>query len=247
MTAVLAAATLAAALVLLLPGDPAARLHRLAGASSPAAPARSRGGLPPLLIARGRREIAGVRSRFGSRRRLLRRREAALEVCDAFAAELRAGRSVRAALVRAAEGVGEPCPAAVAACALGGDVVAALRADAGSTRVRVWSSLAACWSVGEGSGAGLAAAVDRLVASARSEEEVRREITAALAAPRATAQVLAVLPVFGMVLGTALGANPVAWLLGSTVGVAVLAAGVAAAVAGVVWTGRIARGVEQQL
>ena len=239
MKAMVAAGCLAAAVLLLLPGPPRRRWRAVgvrAAAWDPQAGAAWRDA-----------RLLALRRRLTARRSALRRRERALEVCDAFAAELRAGRAVRAALVRAATGVGDCCSAALSACRLGGDVVVALREDAARSGVGLWGSLAACWVVGEGSGAGLAAAVDRLVAAARSDEEVRREVVAALAAPRATAQVLAVLPVFGMVLGTALGAQPVAWLTGSVLGLAVLAAGVAAAVAGVLWTGRIARAVERRL
>ena len=101
--------------------------------------------------------------------------------------------------------------------------------------------------MGESSGAGLAAALERVVAGARADEEVRREVEAALAAPRATAKVLAVLPLFGIALGTALGADPVGWLLGSPVGWAVLTAGLGLAVGGVGWTRRIADAVADRL
>jgi tight adherence protein B len=217
---------------------------RLRSAVAPRPTARPTGGERVSSV------VGAVRRRARRRGSGERARRLALEVCDALAAELAAGRAVRDALlaaVAAGPGARHPCPAAAAACRLGGDVPAALRHDAATSGLRLWASLAACWQVGEGSGAGLAAAVDRLVVGARADEEVRREIAAALAAPRATARVLAFLPVVGLGLGTAVGARPVAWLTGSAVGLLVLAAGVAFAAVGVAWTAALARSVERRL
>ena len=227
-----AAAVVAAVVLLVVPGPPRHRLSR------PGADERAPSGAWRDRLARRWRPGAAA----------ARRRAAAVEVADAFAAELRAGRAVREALVRAAGGhQPPPCPAAVAACGLGGDVVSALRLDAAGSGVALWSGVAACWSVGESSGAGLAAALERVVAGARADEEVRREVEAALAAPRATAKVLAVLRLFGVAFGTALGADPVGWLLGSPVGWVVLAAGLGLALGGVAWTRRIADAVADRL
>jgi len=233
----LAALLVAAAVVVLRGGEPSRRLDRAR---------RARGAVDLRGSAAVRELIAAARRRVGGAAARSRRAGDALEVGDALAAELRAGREVREALVLAA---GEPavCPQVVAAARMGGDVVAALRAQGERDGVRLWLSLAACWSVGEGSGAGLARAVDRVVSAARADEEVRREVRAALAAPRATARVLAVLPLVGLALGTALGASPLAWLTGSPAGVLCLLAGLACAAAGVVWTSHLAAAVERRL
>jgi tight adherence protein B len=58
---------------------------------------------------------------------------------------------------------------------------------------------------------------------------------------------LAVLPVVGIGFGLMLGADPLAWLVGSTPGRACLACGVALTGIGVWWTGRIAASVERML
>ena len=77
----------------------------------------------------------------------------------------------------------------------------------------------------------------RLAADAEAEGERR----AALAGPRATARVLTGLPALGVVLGSAVGADPVAVLLDGATGTGCLAAGVALLLAGRAWTGRLAR------
>ena len=51
----------------------------------------------------------------------------------------------------------------------------------------------------------------------------------------------------GLLLGTSMGASPVAWLLGSPLGAAVLVAGLAALAVGLVWTSRMVAGVERDL
>jgi len=68
--------------------------------------------------------------------------------------------------------------------------------------------MAACWEVAERSGAGLAAALDRLAVGLQAELEVAAEIDSQLAGSRATARLLAVLPVVALVMGEALGADP---------------------------------------
>ena len=118
--ALAAAAVSAAAVLLAVPGPPRHRLPRIRADERPSAvPWRDR------LARHWRPGVAAAR-----------RRAAAVEVADAFAAELRAGRAVREALVRAAGGhLPPPCPAAVAACGLGGDVASALRHDAARSGV----------------------------------------------------------------------------------------------------------------
>ena len=75
---------------------------------------------------------------------------------------------------------------------------------------------------------------------------MRRELHAGLAEPRATAVVLAGLPLLGLVMGTALGADPLAWLLGTVAGRSVLALGVLLEVVGAWWAWRIAVRLESR-
>lgn len=83
------------------------------------------------------------------------------------------------------------------------------------------------------SGAPPAAVLDRLGAALDDEQEIAGQRRAAMAGPRATARLLAWLPLFGVALGAALGANPVGVLLDGRLGTVLLAA------AGLLsWTGR---------
>ena len=68
-----------------------------------------------------------------------------------------------------------------------------------------------------------------------------------LAGPRATARTLATLPLIGLLLGVLMGADPIGWLLGSALGLGCLAGGAVLTGLGILWTSRIAAGVERQL
>ena len=98
-----------------------------------------------------------------------------------------------------------------------------------------------------GSGAGLAASLAVLADAARDDERVRAELEAGVAEPRATALVLALLPVVGIALGAGLGAQPLAWLLGAPLGRVVLLVGLALEAVGAVWAWRIATSLEDGL
>jgi tight adherence protein B len=174
------------------------------------------------------------------------RRAAELEWVESLVAELRAGSDPRSALVISAAATPRPVvPAALAAARAGAEVADALTADAVASELL--RGVAACWSVAEGSGAGLASALVSLADSARAAERVRRELHAGLAEPRATAMVLAGLPLLGLLLGTALGADPLSWLLGSSAGRVVLGLGLGLEVLGAWWAWRIATRLEAQL
>jgi len=162
---------------------------------------------------------------------------------EALVAELSGGRDPASALV-AASSATSTCPAAVAAARTGGDVAAALRTSARSPLAR---GVAACWEVAQGSGTGLAASLATLADAARETERVRAELRTGLAEPRATAVVLAALPLLGLLLGTALGAEPVDWLLGSVPGRIVLLAGLALEGLGAWWSWRITVSLEAAL
>ena len=99
----------------------------------------------------------------------------------------------------------------------------------------------------QGSGTGLAASLATLADAARETERVRGELRTGLAEPRATALVLAGLPALGLMLGAALGADPLSWLSGSGLGRLVLAGGLALEALGVLWSWRIAVSLEATL
>lgn len=193
---------------------------------------------------------------------------AAATFCTALVLELRAGQPPQDALARAAGDapaeLGEPLREALAAARFGAEMPAALRAAAvavaggGATsdpvagrfrrarrhRVRgpvpvFLGQLAASWQLTHSSGAGLSDVVDTLGAGLRAQDRLRRETEAALAGPRATAWLLAGLPVGGIVLGAALGAHPAQVLLTHPVGRVCLCCGLALDLAGVLWVRRL--------
>ena len=91
----------------------------------------------------------------------------------------------------------------------------------------------------ERSGAPAAAVLDRVEHDLRAREAQHREIAAQLAGARSTAGLLAVLPVLGIGLGAAMGARPLAILLGEPRGQLALVVGVVLEASGVLWTARI--------
>ena len=174
-----------------------------------------------------------------------RERARAVEACAALAGELRAGRSPAQALeVAAGLAVGASRTAlstAAAAAGLGGDVAGALRPVAGTATAvpEVLRALAACWTVCASSGGGLAAAVERLEQGLRADQAQRQAVQAELAGPRATAGMLAVLPLAGLVLAAGLGADPLHVLLETPVGLVCLVAGLGLDGLGLLWTDRL--------
>jgi tight adherence protein B len=230
----LAAVALAAAAGACLPSRAPTRVRRLTGPP---------GGAPPQTSSRA--ACAPLPERLPWRRRAAaRRRRAVLELCRGLAAELRAGGAPRSSLVEAARGLPDLAALAAVAGATHGDVPAALRAAARRPGAGGLVRLATAWQVCERSGSGLAFAVGRLAETLREDEQLRHRLDAELAGPRATATLLALLPLFGLAIGTGLGAGPVAWLHGSPVGWGCLCSGLLLESVGLAWTARIARAVE---
>ncbi|MGH3496077.1 MAG: type II secretion system F family protein [Nocardioidaceae bacterium] len=179
---------------------------------------------------RARRATIGTRSRM-------------IDVCDAVAGELSCGQPPAVALAHAAQDWPELAPAASAA-RLGADVPGALRQLAERPGAGALRQMGVAWAVAQRSGAGLADVLDRLSVVLREDEETRRETEAALAPPRATARLLAVLPAFGLGLGVSLGGDPIGWLVGTVSGALCLAAGAALAMLGVAWVDRLSSRAE---
>lgn len=170
-------------------------------------------------------------------------RRRAAEACAALAAELRAGRGLAQALEQAAWAASGPSAgllgeAAVVAGA-GGDVPSVLRRDSPTAVPEMLAGLSACWQVCSRSGSGLATAVEHLAQGCQGREEQRRAVEAALAGPRATAGLLAVLPVAGVGLAALLGADPLHVLLRTPAGLVCLVLGLGLDGLGLLWTRRL--------
>jgi tight adherence protein B len=196
-------------------------------------------GVLVLLGMVGRSLVSAWRARRSRRVRQL----AVIELCDALSAELRSGLAAASALERACEPHSE-WACVVAASRLGSDVVAALHRASREPGAEGLRAVAAGWEVAGSAGAALAGVLERISAGLRSDEDARAEVVASLGPVRATAKMLAVLPVFGLALGSSMGARPVAFLLSSGAGLACLATGLALAALGVLWVERLAASAE---
>ena len=164
-----------------------------------------------------------------------------VEACEAVASGLRAGLAPERVLAATSRQLPLLRPVATAD-RLGGDVPSALRTTATNAGASRLAMLAAAWDVARRSGAGLAETVTRIAAAVRADQGRSRQIDAALAGARSTAQLFAVLPILGIALGSGLGADPVAVLTTSPAGAWALCLGTVLAVAGLVWVERLADG-----
>ncbi|MCR5980212.1 type II secretion system protein F [Gordonia jinghuaiqii] len=108
-----------------------------------------------------------------------------------------------------------------------------------SSGIASWRRIGIAWQTAERQGLPM---VDML-AALRSDLASRRGFTertrAGLSGPRATAMVLAGLPLLGIALGQATGAGPIQVLLGGGLGGILLVVGCALAAAGIAWSERI--------
>lgn len=171
------------------------------------------------------------------------------EALASFTAEVRAGAPPTAAAISAGADA-HPVAARVmtvlgATAHLGGDVPAALRAA--RTREPAVAAhldrLAGAWALADRHGIALAGPAGAVAHDLRSRARMAGGLRARLAGPRATAAVLAGLPVLGVLLGEGIGARPWAVLTGGLVGQVLLVVGVGLVCAGLAWTERIVAGV----
>jgi tight adherence protein B len=200
----------------------------------------------PLVVGAGL--VAAVGQRLRTRWRSARARDecraATVEVTFALAGELQAGRTSDQALAAVAA-VGGPLQsvlaAAVSAVSLGSDAPAELARAAetpGAERLRY---VAAAWAVASSTGGRVAVVLERLSQSMDDDDELRRELDAAMAGPRATMVMLGGLPLLGLGLGQAVGAHPVSMLLHRPLGWGLLTAAALLDGLGVAVTAAIAR------
>lgn len=176
------------------------------------------------------------------------RERAVVELCAELAGELRAGsqpdRAMLSAAGPAARELDDKGAAVLAAARYGGDVPEALRETARLPGAEGLLGVAACWQVAVQEGAGLAEGLDRVGRALRAQLDQREELRAQLAGPRSTAQMLALLPAVGLLLGGAMGADPMGVLLHSPAGLVCLAVGALLEWAGLAWVARLMRGAE---
>jgi tight adherence protein B len=145
--------------------------------------------------------------------------ERGLDAIARLAAELRAGADPEIAIDRALPVVRE----------------------AGADPARLATRVTAAATVAEQTGAPLSDLLDRLEADATAAARVRAAASAHAAGARATAWLLAALPLAGVALGFAIGTDPLRVLLHTPVGAASALLAVGLQVAGLVWIRRLGR------
>ncbi|QGK71964.1 secretion system protein [Allosaccharopolyspora coralli] len=191
-----------------------------------------------LAIVLGQRVVVAHRKRRASGDQLASL-AAALRV---VVAELRAGGHPAAAADGAAEDaapeIADVLRKMAATVRLGGSVADAAR-DTSGPLARAWARVARAWALAERHGLALADLLDSVRRDLDHRTAVHRDVESRMAGPRATAGVLAVLPVLGIALGEASGAGAVAVLREHVLGQVLLVAGVALLGAGLLWTARI--------
>lgn len=169
---------------------------------------------------------------------VMHRRAQLLAAVRVLVGELAAGARPPAALTAAAET--SPSYAAV----FGAAAMAATRAgDAGAVLADYpdTRTVGLAWRLGEDTGSELSGVLTRVSLELAAVDEQRRNVEIALAGPRASAALLAGLPMLGIALGAAMGAQPWSFLFGAPAGRAVCCVGVLLDVAGLLWMRRILR------
>jgi tight adherence protein B len=184
----------------------------------------------------------GARSWAAGRRerRAEDRLQALTEGLGALAADLRSGRSLDAATDSAVEACADPvCGRALARAvrapdaAPSGDQDAALRAALGRVSAGVLLSAR--------TGCSLAAITAAVEDDLRARHRQRLELRTATAGPRASAYLLAGLPVLGLVMGGGVGADPWRVLTTTGTGRVLLVVGVGLELAGLHWSRHLVR------
>jgi tight adherence protein B len=132
--------------------------------------------------------------------------------------------------------------AVAATASLGGDVPTVLR-SAGPAPLRSWlDRLANAWSLADRYGIPLADLLEAVRSDTEHRVRFAAEVQSRLAGPRATASVLAGLPLLGLALGQAVGAAPVRVLCQTPVGQVLLVIGAGLTCVGVQWSARLMSG-----
>lgn len=129
-------------------------------------------------------------------------------------------------------------------CALAADLRAGLP-PAGrvpDVRGRLGELTTAVWRLAEATGAPVADLVERIEADARAADRSRAAAAAQAAGARATAWLLAALPLGGIALGYGIGADPLQVLLHSPIGAGCTVGALLLQLAGIAWADRLAGG-----
>ena len=183
-------------------------------------------GLVGVALTRCARLLSAVRDHERCRAELV-------ATVAALRSEYAAGATVADAFTAAAASAGRFGPAVTRAAALarqGDDVAVALAAQP----ELAWLAVA-CDLVSR-SGAPLGRLLAGVQADLDADQRTYRAVRTALAGPRSSALLLSMLPLVGLGMAGAMGAQPARVLLHTTAGLAALSAGVVLDLAGLAWT-----------
>lgn len=186
-----------------------------------------------------------------ARRRLGLRRRASIEevstlqdALDVLVGELRIGAHPVAAIGIAAKEsqgrVAQSLSSVAARAALGADVAAGLRAEAQrSSSPGHWERLAVCWHLAQTHGLAIATLMQAAQRDIVERERFHGRVEAGMAGARATAAILAGLPLLGVLLGQSIGADPLKFLFSGGAGGWLLVVGSGLTCCGLLWSDRI--------
>ncbi len=186
---------------------------------------------------------AAAAARGLARARSLRRDEARLDgladALGAVAAELRGGRPLEAATASAVADCPDDALARGLARALRAPAAAAATPD---TDLDVaLARVAAAVLLSGRTGCSLAAVVAAVEDDLRARRRQRQELRSVTAGPRASAALLAGLPLLALAMGSGIGADPWAVLTTTAAGQVLLVVGVGLEAAGLAWSARLVR------
>ncbi|ANI42345.1 type II secretion system F family protein [Mycolicibacterium vaccae] len=187
---------------------------------------------------------------LGRARATQRRRDSVAEAVslqgalDVLVGELRIGAhpvaAVRAAAHESNQAVSGSLTGVAARALLGADVADGLRAAGRRSLLPgYWERLGVCWGLAQNQGLAIATLMQAAQRDIAERERFRGRVDAGLAGARATAAILAGLPVLGMLLGHMIGADPLGFLLSGGAGGWLLVIGTGLVCAGLLWSDRI--------
>ncbi|MFD4369227.1 type II secretion system F family protein [Rhodococcus sp. NPDC058521] len=201
------------------------------------------GGLPALMA--GAVVAATAYKRHSARRAdAIREAELGVVLCglEVLIAELEVGAHPADACAMAAEDCDGPVAGAFrvasARAQLGGSAAEGF-VDRGSSVDAELTRIGSVWSIAETRGLALAELLGAVRTDLLGRSRFRKRTESSLAGARATASVLAGLPLLGVGLGHLMGASPLRILLGGGIGGVMLVVGATLLCVGLLWTDRI--------
>jgi tight adherence protein B len=258
VTGPVAAALALSVAVLILPSSPRRRLAcdgqvrkpfplRTAGWLAACALAVSIVLLPLTTVFAGAIFAGTMSLRYRRRRRCGRAIAESQELetaIDVLVGELRVGAHPASAFAVAAEETAGPvasaCRAVAARARLGADVTTGLRGVAETSALPAhWGRLAVCWQLAADQGLAMSTLMQAAQLDIVERQRFSAQVRSGMAGARATAAILASLPVLSVLMGELIGARPVAFLLGGWLGGVLLVVGLTFVCGGLLWSDHI--------